>query len=88
MTDRYDTVRWARHVPAVREERAMAWAWRYEGATGPKQAGSSETFPSQSDAESWLGQSWRELAAAGVVTAVLVEDDRVEYRMSLLPAGE
>ena len=67
----------------------MAWAWRYEGANGQSsRPGSSETFPSQSDAESWLGQSWRELVAAGVVTAVLVEDDRVEYRMSLLPAGE
>jgi hypothetical protein len=50
--------------------------------------GTSETFPSQSDAESWLGQSWRDLVSQGVVTAVLVEDDRVEYRMSLLPASE
>ena len=66
----------------------MAWAWRYEGANGQKQAGGSESFANQSDAESWLGQSWRELVAAGVVTAVLMEDDRVEYRMSLLPAGE
>lgn len=65
----------------------MAWTWRYEGANGQIDGG-SESFPSQSDAESWLGQSWRELAAAGVVTAVLVEDDRVEYRMSLLPAGD
>jgi len=66
----------------------MAWAWRYEGANGPKQLGGSESFTSESDAESWLGQSWRELVAGGVVTAVLVEDDRVEYRMSLLPASE
>jgi hypothetical protein len=66
----------------------MAWAWRYEGENGQKQAGGSESFSSQSDAESWLGQSWRELVSAGVVTAVLVEDERVEYRMSLLPAGE
>jgi hypothetical protein len=66
----------------------MAWVWRYEGGEGKKDAGGSESFPSQSDAESWLGQSWRELVATGVVTAVLVEDDRVEYRMSLLPAGE
>lgn len=66
----------------------MSWAWRYEGANGQKQAGSSELFPSQSDAESWLGQTWRELVANGVVTAVLFEDERVEYRMSLLPAGE
>jgi len=69
-------------------ENGMAWAWRYEGGEGKKDAGGSEAFPSQSDAESWLGQSWKELVAAGVVTAVLVEDERVEYRMSLLPAGE
>ena len=66
----------------------MAWAWRYEGENGQKQAGTSETFASQSDAESWLGQTWRELVASGVVAAVLVEDERVEYRMSLLPAGD
>jgi hypothetical protein len=50
-------------------------AWRYEGENGQKQAGTSENFASQSDAESWLGQTWRELVASGVVTAVLVEDD-------------
>ncbi len=41
----------------------MAWAWRYEGGEGQKDAGTSESFPSQSDAESWLGQSWRELVS-------------------------
>jgi hypothetical protein len=66
----------------------MAWIWRYEGEDGRTDAGSSESFPSQSDAESWLGQTWRELVKTGVVTAVLVEDERVEYRMSLLPASE
>jgi hypothetical protein len=64
----------------------MAWTWRYEAEDGRREAGVSEPFPSQSDAESWLGQSWRDLVAGGVVTAVLVEDDRVEYRMSLLRA--
>ena len=49
-------------------------------------AGPTETFGSQADAESWIGQAWRELAAAGVTSVILVEDDRVEYRMSLLPA--
>jgi hypothetical protein len=66
----------------------MAWVWRYEGAADQKDLGGSESFPSQSDAESWLGQTWRDLIATGVVTAVLMEDDRMEYRMSLLPAGE
>jgi hypothetical protein len=71
-----------------REDGGMAWAWRYEDAEGHSVAGPAETFPSQSDAESWIGQGWRELAAAGVATVALVEDDRVEYQMSLHPAGE
>lgn len=65
----------------------MAWSWRYEGPNGPVTPSTSETFPSQADAESWLGQTWRELLAAGVGTVVLVEEDRVEYRMSLHQAG-
>ena len=66
----------------------MPWSWRYEGADGQTVDGPGETFSSQADAESWLGQSWRDLLAAGVSSAELVEDDRVEYRMSLAPAGQ
>lgn len=66
----------------------MAWTWRYENGEGQPVEEPAETFTSQADAESWLGQTWRQLASAGVVTATLVEDDRVEYRMSLLPASE
>jgi hypothetical protein len=66
----------------------MAWTWRYENGEGQPVEQPTETFTSQADAESWLGQTWRQLATAGVVTAMLTEDDRVEYRMSLLPASE
>lgn len=66
----------------------MTWSWQYEDAEGAAVAGPDEVFSSQSDAESWLGQKWRELATAGVATATLAEDDRVEYRMSLAPAGQ
>lgn len=66
----------------------MAWSWRYEGADGEVAEGPTETFGSQADAESWIGQTWRELAASGVTTVTLVEDDRVEYRMSLQPPAE
>lgn len=65
-----------------------AWSWRYESADGGAVAGPEETFSSQSDAESWLGQTWRQLAESGVTTVVLCEGDRQEYRMSLLPASE
>ncbi|RIV38476.1 hypothetical protein [Micromonospora radicis] len=66
----------------------MAWSWRYEGANGESVDGPGEAFGSQADAESWIGQAWRELAASGVTSVTLVEDDRVEYRMSLLPVAE
>jgi hypothetical protein len=66
----------------------MAWTWRYEDAQGRPVDGPREAFPSQADAESWVGQSWRELVAAGIAAVTLVEEERVEYRMSLLPAGE
>jgi hypothetical protein len=64
----------------------MPWTWRYENGEGQPVTGPGETFSSQADAESWIGQEWRELAGNGVAQVVLVEDDRVDYRMSLLPA--
>ena len=63
----------------------MAWSWRYEDVDGRSVNGPAETFSSQADAESWIGQSWRELASTGVTSVTLVEDERVDYRMSLLP---
>jgi hypothetical protein len=66
----------------------MPWSWRYEGTDGRPVAGPAETFGSQADAESWIGQTWRDLAAGGITSVTLVEDNRVEYRMSLLPAPE
>jgi hypothetical protein len=63
----------------------MTWSWRYEAADGKSVTGPNETFSSQADAESWLGQTWRDRVAEGATTAVLLEDDRVEYRMSLNP---
>jgi hypothetical protein len=66
----------------------MAWTWRYEDAQGRAVDGPNEAFSSQSDAESWVGQIWRDLASGGVSTVVLVEDGRMEYRMSLAPARD
>ncbi|MGH3645889.1 MAG: hypothetical protein ACRDTM_01740 [Micromonosporaceae bacterium] len=63
----------------------MPWTWRYLDADGESAAGPVEVFASQSDAESWLGQEYGQLAESGVVKVTLLEDDRVEYDMSLLP---
>lgn len=66
----------------------MTWSWQYEDADGAAVDGPEETFSSQADAESWLGQTWRELVDSGAASASLLEDDRVEYKMSLAPAGQ
>ncbi len=46
-----------------------------------------ETFSSQGDAESWIGENWRALLDAGVDQVTLLEEGRAEYGpMSLHPA--
>ena len=61
----------------------MAFQWRYEDARGgvvdAPEAPAVEVFPSQADAETWMGESWRELLHAGVAQVVLLEDDREVY---------
>ena len=70
----------------------MVWAWRLEKADGTPASDSElpkETFSSQGDAESWLGENWRMLLAAGVDQVTLLEEGRIEYGpMSLHPAAE
>jgi hypothetical protein len=68
----------------------MTWSWTFEkhdGAPAAAEALPGETFTSQGDAESWLGENWRDLLSAGVDQVTLVEDGRTEYGpMSLHPA--
>ncbi|HEY2041068.1 MAG TPA: hypothetical protein VGH11_00235 [Jatrophihabitans sp.] len=55
----------------------MAWTWRYEpDGSDAEDAGE---FPSQSDAESWLGEAWRQLAEAGVAGVTLLHDGTEVY---------
>ena len=65
------------------------WSWRFEKADGsPASTGDvpKEAFGSQGDAESWLGENWRALLAAGVDQVSLLDDTRTEYGpMSLHP---
>jgi hypothetical protein len=70
----------------------MAWTWRYEAPDGspvqPAGVPEPESFPSQSDAESFIGESWRELLEAGVAQVTLFEGDRKAYGpMSLETPG-
>jgi hypothetical protein len=69
----------------------MSWYWQYETATGEPatSATQSQAFPNQSEAESWLGESWRGLLEAGVDQVRLREGDREVYGpMSLHPAEQ
>lgn len=60
----------------------MAWTWRFEDKAGkvvsPGDVGTADSG-SQSDAESWLGEVWKDLRDAGVDQVVLLEDDREVY---------
>jgi hypothetical protein len=67
----------------------MPWTWHYTDDAGQsldRDPGTSQHFPTQSDAETWIGESWQELLDSGVSGVVLFEDDHVVYGpMSLRP---
>ena len=70
----------------------MAWTWRYEGPDGSEVqpaegAPVAESFPNQSDAESWIGETWRDLLEAGVHQVVLLDGERKVYGPMGLNAG-
>lgn len=67
------------------------WTWICFDAEGSPIAGdavSSKGFPTQSDAENYLGESWRELLDAGVESVTLHEGDTVVYGPMSLRAAE
>jgi hypothetical protein len=67
----------------------MTFTWTYQTADGGAVAGQSgsQGFPTQADAETWIGETWRELLDGGVDAVLLREDDHVVYGpMSLHPA--
>ena len=60
----------------------MGGLWRYEDAAGDAvdaEGVATETFPTQADAETWIGETWRELLEAGVAQVTLLEDGREVY---------
>jgi hypothetical protein len=58
----------------------LSWTWRLEDADGAAMSGPAVPGqPSQSDAESWLGEHWRELAEAGVAQVSLLDGEHVVY---------
>lgn len=59
----------------------MAWTWRFEKADGTEvtPAVRAEEFPTQGDAESWIGEEWKELLEGGADQVSLFEDEAKVY---------
>jgi hypothetical protein len=68
----------------------MTWTWQLEkeDRTVLTSRGlPKESFASQGDAESWIGENWRTLLDAGVDQVTLLDEGRAQYGpMSLHPA--
>ena len=65
------------------------WTWELVDAQREAMPGvaTGGAFPTQSEAESWLGEEWRDLLEAGVDAVTLREGEAVVYGpMSLQPA--
>jgi hypothetical protein len=59
------------------------WWWRLEDASGAAVSVgddlAEQRFASQADAESWVGETWADLAEEGVTAVTLFEHDRQVY---------
>ena len=61
------------------------WRWRLLDSAGAEvqvpatSEYADQRFPSQGDAETWVGEFWRELAELGVTGVVLLEGEREIY---------
>jgi hypothetical protein len=69
----------------------MSFTWRYETLDGSPAAAEglpSDRFPTQADAESWIGEMWQTLLAGGVDQVSLLENDRVVYGPMSLHAAQ
>ena len=67
------------------------WTWTYFDADAIEMTGEllvATGFPSQSDAENWLGEQWRHLAEAGVEAVTLEHEGTVVYGPMSLRAAQ
>lgn len=67
-----------------------SWTWTYADEAGRPMSGEGLTttaFPTQSDAESWFGEAWHDLADAGVDSVSLHRDGTLVYGPMSLAAS-
>lgn len=61
---------------------SAAWSWQLvvaDGSVVAEHALQPGTFPSQAEAESWLGEAWRDLAEQGIDAVTLIHGEEVVY---------
>ncbi len=65
-----------------------SWTWRLLDITGSEaEPGTSQPFPTQADAEAWIGGEWQGLLESGVESVTLLRDGVEVYGpMGLRPA--
>jgi hypothetical protein len=54
-------------------------SWRWIGEPEVRDVGLERTFPTQGEAETWLGEWYLDLLEAGVRAVTLYEADRLVY---------
>ena len=68
----------------------MDWTWqtqRADGSSAESILATDSSFPTQGDAESWIGENWQELLDEGVEQVSLLNGATIVYGpMSLRPA--
>jgi len=71
-----------------RSSETVPWWWQWLDADGkvlPQEPRAD--FPTRSDAETWLGEAYPDLAEDGVASVTLFEGDREVYGPMSLSAG-
>lgn len=65
--------------------RMSDFRWVLQGAEGGE-IRTTDPFPTQEEAESWMGSTWQGLLEEGGAFVVLLSDEDTVYRMSLAEA--
>jgi hypothetical protein len=65
----------------------VPWWWQRLDADGRVISAERAEFPTRSDAETWLGEAYPDLAEEGVSSVTLFEGDREVYGPMSLEAG-
>ncbi|MBV9832488.1 MAG: hypothetical protein JOZ82_12925 [Marmoricola sp.] len=74
-------------TPVFRRGDTTPWWWQLLDADGRVLDRERTEFPTRSDAESWLGEAYPDLADDGVASVTLFEGDREVYGPMSLEAG-